>query len=145
MDQQSNNFSGEIRIALLEQSQKNTDSVIARIVDLATTTKDLLVQQTARIDRHNEVMMEHNKDFETHRMDDLQFHTNITNQLTEALKEQYKCFKETREEFLDVITKLTNRISKLEKYWYLVTGGAFIVGALIRYIVEYMVEFKTIH
>ena len=153
----------EIKVVLLEQAQKNSDDIINKIVDLASKTKELLVQQVARIDIQAEktnqisndlkesnraiadelkesnraIALELKESNEEYRKINTVFHDSIISKLKDELKEQKEFLLGYKKEFTDVTEKLEKRIGWLEKWWYTIAGGALVIGFVGEVIMQY--------
>jgi ABC-type transporter Mla subunit MlaD len=147
MATQLDDLSKEVSALRADMAQINTlvdrlDITIEKLTEVSTNVSQLLAVQGSRLDQQERsssqlsLLIEKRKDEVTESVENLYKHIESTekNFKTELEKVNEKIFDEIkaiREESRTQHASLNKKISELEKWMWIVTGGAAVVGFLI--------------
>ena len=113
----------------MKQIHSRLDTAITKITDVSNCINRMLAVHEEKISQQEDVQNKQQTDIDSNVKE---LHSRITSNQQEVLERMTKRHRETELEIRRLREDVVNRIGVLEKWKYLVIGGAIVVGFIVQ-------------
>ena len=113
----------------MKQIHSRLDTAITKITDVSNCINRMLAVHEEKISQQEDVQNKQQTDIDSNVKE---LHSRITSNQQEVLERMTKQHRETELEIRRLREDVVNRIGVLEKWKYLVIGGAIVVGYIVQ-------------
>jgi cell division septum initiation protein DivIVA len=113
----------------MKQIHSRLDTAITKITDVSNCINRMLAVHEEKISQQEDVQNKQQTDIDSNVKE---LHSRITSNQQEVLERMTKQHRETELEIRRLREDVVNRIGVLEKWKYLVIGGAIVVGFIVQ-------------